>query len=80
MVRRMVEFIDRRLQRVPELRQATVTATSSPTISVQYPEADAPITGVRCVGFGAITLPSVSDEVWVLSVNKKAAPICIGKI
>ena len=78
---RVAQYIDRKLARRPALRQAEVTAVTAPTISIAYPdEPTVDIPGVRCVGFGAITLPSVSDMVWVLAFDDGTTPICIGEV
>jgi hypothetical protein len=46
---RLAAYIDRRLMRRPELRQA-------------------------------VSLPSVSDDVWVLTFSDGSTPICIGEV
>jgi hypothetical protein len=77
---RLAAYIDRRLMRRPELRQAVVTATGAGSITIQYPNEATDIPGVRCIGFGAVSLPSVSDDVWVLTFSDGSTPICIGEV
>ena len=69
-----------RIMKRPVLELVEVTAVSSPTITIRYIGTTVDVPGVRCVGWGTITLPVVGDYVWVLRFDGVASgPIAIGK-
>ena len=67
-----------KIMRRPILELMEVTANTSPTISVRKIGTTVDIENVRCIGWGAITLPSVGEYVWTLWLDGGANPIAIG--
>jgi hypothetical protein len=70
--------IYKRLMRRPILDLVEVTAVSAPTITIRKIGTTVDLPNVRCIGWGAITLPTVGQYVWTLWLDGGANPIAIG--
>lgn len=77
-LRRRIADIVAKFRLRPELKIAYVQAVTSPTITIRFIGTTTDILGVRCVGWGTITLPTVGQYVWVLHLEGGSIPIAIG--